>query len=132
MAETIRKPDVYPQPGDGWVCYHCGERFTKYGAARDHFGDRPDSDLACLIKAGDERGLVMALRKAEAALEAARRDGMERAAVITELRRSGEQIMRDQHRRERNDDLNTMHGDRVQMCTEIADAIRADMGGDDG
>jgi len=59
------QPDTYPQPEDGWVCFHCGERFKKVGAAEDHFGARPGDGLACRIKAGDERGLVMDLRKAQ-------------------------------------------------------------------
>ena len=28
-------------PIDGWVCFHCGERFRTEGAARDHFGETP-------------------------------------------------------------------------------------------
>lgn len=64
--------DTYSQPSDGWVCYHCGERFKTQSAAKDHFGERPEAQLACKIKAGDERGLVMSLRKAEADLAAAR------------------------------------------------------------
>ncbi len=58
--------DTYSMPSDGWVCFHCGERFTTPGAARDHFGERPDDGLACRIKAGEERGLVMALRRSQA------------------------------------------------------------------
>lgn len=57
--------DTYEMPKDGWVCFHCGERLTTPGAARNHFGTYPDREPACVIKAGDERGLVMALRKAE-------------------------------------------------------------------
>ena len=55
-------------PPDGWVCFHCGERFTTVGAARDHFGARPSDMAACKIKVGEERGLVMALRRAEATI----------------------------------------------------------------
>ena len=58
--------ETYPMPADGWVCFHCGERFTTPGGAEDHFGARPTDMAACLIKVGEERGLVMALRKAEA------------------------------------------------------------------
>lgn len=61
-AET---PATYEQPKDGWVCFHCGERYTTWGAARDHFGPSPKSIAACKIKFGDEMGLLMALRKAE-------------------------------------------------------------------
>ena len=57
--------DTYPMPKGGWVCYHCGEHFRTKGSARDHFGGDPGATAACQIKAGDERGLVMALRKAE-------------------------------------------------------------------
>lgn len=59
----------YMEPGPGWLCFHCGERFTTIGSARDHFGFNPSSDPACRIKVGEERGLVMALRKAEKELE---------------------------------------------------------------
>lgn len=55
----------YPMPKDGWTCFHCGENFTTWGSARDHFGTTPDKTAACVIKLGDERGLVMELRKAE-------------------------------------------------------------------
>lgn len=58
--------ETYPAPEHGWTCFHCGEAFKKYGAARDHFGERPGQGLACKIKAGEERGLVMALRKTQA------------------------------------------------------------------
>lgn len=43
-----------PTPGDGWVCFHCGERLTTPGAARDHFGFQPSDDPACRIKIGEE------------------------------------------------------------------------------
>lgn len=58
--------ETYPMPKDGWVCFHCGERFTTIGNAEDHFGKRPQDMAACRIKLGEERGLVMELRKAEA------------------------------------------------------------------
>lgn len=53
-------------PALGWTCFHCGETFTTPGAARDHFGCDQSDDPACRIKVGEERGLVMELRKAEA------------------------------------------------------------------
>lgn len=52
-------------PKGGWTCFHCWENFTTPGAAQDHFGATPSATPACQIKAGAERGLVMALRKAE-------------------------------------------------------------------
>jgi hypothetical protein len=57
--------DTYPMPEHGWTCFHCGETFTTPGAARNHFGFEPASDTACRIKIGAERGLIMALRRAE-------------------------------------------------------------------
>lgn len=57
--------DTYPMPEHGWVCFFCGETLTTPGAARDHFGSTPLSIAACQIKAGEELGLVMALRRAE-------------------------------------------------------------------
>lgn len=53
-------------PPGGWTCFCCGETFTNYGSARNHFGVDPFQDQqACRIKLGYERGLVSALRKAE-------------------------------------------------------------------
>jgi len=66
--------ETYPKPPHGWTCFHCGETFTTQGAARDHFGFEPSSDPACRIKLGAERGLVMALRKAEQEIADMRQD----------------------------------------------------------
>jgi hypothetical protein len=58
-----------------WTCFHCGETFTTVGAAQDHFGATPENNVGCLIdrvaleeggKPERGRGLLMALRKAEA------------------------------------------------------------------
>ena len=57
--------DNYPMPLGGWTCFHCGENFTTYGLARDHFGDQPEDGVACKIKVGEERGLVMELRRVQ-------------------------------------------------------------------
>lgn len=64
-------PYRYPPAGPGWTCYHCGETFTTWGSAEDHFGKTPAAKPGCLIKVqyGDERGLEMELRKAEARAE---------------------------------------------------------------
>ena len=69
ISDAMPWPDTYPIPADGWTCFHCGEKFTTPGSARDHFGCEPCADPACRIKVGEERGLVMALRKVEAELE---------------------------------------------------------------
>ena len=47
--------DTYPMPADGWVCFHCGERFTTPNAARDHFGHYPTPTPACRITAAKLR-----------------------------------------------------------------------------
>jgi hypothetical protein len=63
---------TYTTPEHGWTCFHCGETFTTVGGARDHFGAKPDAMPGCMIRVqlGDERGLLMALRRDEARLEA--------------------------------------------------------------
>ncbi len=63
-------PTTNPYPEGGWVCFHCGERFTVVGAARDHFGVDPDSEPGCILKVklGNERGMLMAIRQIEAIL----------------------------------------------------------------
>lgn len=66
-AEAAR--GIYTRPRHGWTCFHCGETFTTPGSARDHFGMDQSKDPACRIKVGEERGLVMALREAEAELK---------------------------------------------------------------
>lgn len=50
---------------EGWQCFHCGEVFTTVGSAEDHFGGAQGALTGCQIKAGEERGLLMELRKAE-------------------------------------------------------------------
>lgn len=46
---------TYPAPADGWVCFHCGERFLSPGDALDHFGHRPVAVPACDLKPEDLR-----------------------------------------------------------------------------
>lgn len=65
-AREVEHEFYYEIPPHGWTCFHCGDTFTTPGAARDHFGFDPSSDPACRIKVGEERGLVMELRRVEA------------------------------------------------------------------
>jgi hypothetical protein len=74
LARRCEDADTYPKPEHGWTCFHCGETFKTIGGARDHFGFEPSSDPACRIKLGAERGLVMALRKAEMEIADMRQD----------------------------------------------------------
>lgn len=76
---------AYPKPASGWTCFFCGETFTTFGAAQDHFGLNSCDKPACQIKAGEERGLVMALRRAQIAeaewmLRALKAEGDQEAA----------------------------------------------------
>ena len=68
LESALTIMNAYEKPPQGWTCFHCGETLTTFGAARDHFGADPLCDPACRVKAGEERGLVMALRRAEAEL----------------------------------------------------------------
>lgn len=54
---------------EGWQCFHCGEILTTVGGAVDHFGATPDAQPGCMVRVsvGAERGLLMALRRAEQA-----------------------------------------------------------------
>lgn len=61
--------ETYTMPDGGWICFHCGEQLKTVGNAQDHFGGNPGALAACQIKVGEERGLLMELRKAEAAAE---------------------------------------------------------------
>lgn len=62
--------ETYAKPPHGWTCFHCGETFTTVGTARDHFGAKPDAQPGCMerVRLGGERGLLSALREAEAKL----------------------------------------------------------------
>lgn len=79
MTETS---ETYSMPSHGWTCFHCGETFKTPGAARDHFGFTQASDPACRIKLGAERGLLMALRKAEQELAECRAEAPREVEVI--------------------------------------------------
>ena len=42
VAQTDGDTYPYPVSGPGWVCFHCGERFTTPGAAENQTGN-PDT-----------------------------------------------------------------------------------------
>ncbi len=87
--------ETYPMPSQGWTCFHCGDHFTTPGAAQDHFGNTPMADPACRIKVGEERGLVMALRRAEAELERYRADDSDMAREMHGMRAAHTVALRD-------------------------------------
>jgi len=72
--EVLTLPETYEYPMHGWTCFFCGETFKTIGSARDHFGNTPLSQPGCQIKVGEERGLLMALRRAEEELTRYRAD----------------------------------------------------------
>lgn len=51
-----------------WRCFHCDEVLTDREAAADHFGTTPDAVPGCMLKVGEDRGILRALRAAEAEL----------------------------------------------------------------
>lgn len=61
------KHDTYLSPKDGWVCFHCGERFRSPGLAGLHFGIKPDAVPGCMLKVekGEESGLLYRFRQIE-------------------------------------------------------------------
>lgn len=69
-------------PAGGWTCFHCGDAFKDFGSARDHFGMTPAGVPGCIVKAGEERGLLLALRKSEAREEELR---IERDRLLDQL-----------------------------------------------
>lgn len=54
-----------------WRCFHCGDAFGKseVAAASEHFGANQFAEPVCLMRVPGERGLLTALRNAEAQLE---------------------------------------------------------------
>jgi hypothetical protein len=60
--------ETYEPPAHGWTCFHYGETFHTEGAAGDHFGATQTAQPGCMerVRLGAERGLLMALRTAEA------------------------------------------------------------------
>lgn len=72
----MSEPDTYLAPERGWTCFHCGETFKTLGPARDHFGGSIYAEPGCMVRvqAGEERGLQMALRAAEAEIDKLRND----------------------------------------------------------
>ena len=59
---------TYNRPKHGWTCFFCGETYRTPGSAELHFGGSMGETVACRIKAGDEMGLLMELRKAQSEL----------------------------------------------------------------
>lgn len=46
-AKIERRNATYTKPGEGFVCFHCGERFIDYESAKAHFGEKPDTQPTC-------------------------------------------------------------------------------------
>ena len=68
LCPETRGVTTYPAPEHGWTCFHCGETFTTYHRARDHFGRTPECEPGCVlarVAVGEERGMLMRLRRVE-------------------------------------------------------------------
>jgi hypothetical protein len=63
-TQPATEQTVLGLPTGPWRCFHCGDVFTAWHCARDHFGHEDGALPACQIKGG-EIGLVAALRAAE-------------------------------------------------------------------
>ncbi len=72
-AEPLPALHGFPPPRGGWVCFHCGDKFTNVAAARDHFGGSECDVPACKLNAV-EGGLLRMLRDAQEELSQFRRD----------------------------------------------------------
>lgn len=79
--------DTYIPPPHGWTCFFCGETFLNVESAKDHFGATKDCKPGCTVKVqyGDERGLLMELRKAEALVNSWRETALLSAGRIEGL-----------------------------------------------
>lgn len=88
--------DTYEIPKHGWTCFFCGETFRTVGGARDHFGATEDSIPGCQIRVqlGDERGLQMALRKAEVELARYRAEDSDKDREMHTIRAGHERALR--------------------------------------
>lgn len=75
-AKLQRQADVYEKPGDGWVCYHCGERFLTPGSAELHFGARPTGITRCKEMLVSH---AKAIREKDDEIASARADALEEA-----------------------------------------------------
>jgi chromosome segregation ATPase len=100
-----------------WRCFHCNEVFSTPGEARDHFGSGSECDPACQIKIGEERGLVMALRKAEDELRGYRAEDSEKDRQIGSMRA-------DHVRALLREEENGYNKGVLDMKKEIAAAVR--------
>jgi len=90
--------EIYMAPPQGWTCFFCGETFTTVGAARDHFGADELKTAGCQIKAGEERGLLMALRRIEAELDRLRSEEHDHQQHYTLLARHGQELRREEEK----------------------------------
>jgi hypothetical protein len=93
-ADMAESSGVYEVPEHGWVCFFCGEKFMVWGCARDHFGNTPIATPGCRIKFGEERGLQMALRRAEAELDLYRAEDSEKDRAMRAMESKHQEALR--------------------------------------
>lgn len=72
-----------PQPVEGWVCFHCKERYDTYELAYAHFATEPNNTPFCLVT---PRDLTLAAELRKVRLERNYLDGMLDAIKIIETK----------------------------------------------
>lgn len=110
----------------GWKCFHCGEVFINEACARAHFGRSEQNASACVIKAGAEGSMLIALRDAEShaadAWAKLHEDGCEaRMALVTTHARHQQNLQAAEclgYERGLKD-YSTVEKERDQLCTEL-------------
>ena len=55
---------TYVRPPNGWTCFHCGNTFKDYAAAKVHFGDRPSMPVGCSVDLVEYRRMRRAYHNA--------------------------------------------------------------------
>jgi hypothetical protein len=80
--------------GSGWVCFYCGERFTDYQRAKDHFGQEIlFNAAACQIKAGYEYNLVLRIRTMEVQLARYRNEDSDTDRLMHKMQTDHDQAL---------------------------------------
>ena len=94
VADEAQINGYYPAPKGGWTCFLCGENFRVWDSARDHFGNSPIATAGCRIKFGEELGLLIALRRAEAELALYRAEDSEKDRSMRRMQAKHQEELR--------------------------------------
>lgn len=106
--------DTYPTPAHGWTCFHCGENFpgtfVGHRDAQRHFGGSIHARAACLTK--QEKGILIALRDAEALLVRYREEDTDLHRAIARLQSEHSTALIREEEKGYNRGLRDADGDR--------------------